>query len=255
MINKMVRSLKNIGLVKMFKIFIAIFLFLGTVLCSPVQEDDIMLTTEPGIAAESPISHHKALKDLYSRIERTKCGRPREKVVNIYKELGVVREFGYSIYPECEVVQRCQGSGCCGSEISECVAVEKRNLNIMILTNLDNPNEPPSFQNINISTDTKCACQESMPYPKLQCAAHKKLSRGMCMCRHPCAAPFIQDPDTCECSCKQDVDKKRCDRILSGERYMGGSHCKCVQDGMCQPIRCNAGLKFNYRLCLCETKH
>ncbi|XP_033107640.1 uncharacterized protein LOC117109401 [Anneissia japonica] len=253
--------------------FVVVCIILDAVLCNPIQETGLPYTratktadisntleeraTIPPVTIRKTLdvySQQKDLNDLYMRMAGTSCGKPRLKLINIYQELNVVREFGYSIYPECELIQRCEGSGCCGSVVSVCVAVERRNVSIKVLTNLSDPAKPPYFQNINLVSDTKCACRQTV-LPERACAAHKKLSGDECVCRQPCAAPFIQDPETCECACDQQLEEKRCNKILNGERYMGGSHCQCVQNGECRPIQCNEGLIFNSRICKCETKY
>uniref|UniRef100_A0ABM0M3N5 Uncharacterized protein LOC102807434 n=1 Tax=Saccoglossus kowalevskii TaxID=10224 RepID=A0ABM0M3N5_SACKO len=112
---------------------------------------------------------------------KARC-KPRDTVVDVYKELGLHKGISL-IFPECVLVQRCENNGCC-HDTQECkVDVNQtRNVSMLFIT------PTPAFRNI--SMDKSCSCQNKP---------------GFCPESYPCPDGGLWDSVTCGCQCK-----KRC---------------------------------------------
>ncbi|XP_075195087.1 vascular endothelial growth factor A, long form isoform X6 [Anomaloglossus baeobatrachus] len=142
--------------------------------------------------------------------ERSMC-QERDTLVDIYQEYPDEVEFIFK--PSCVVLKRC--AGCCNDENFECVPTEWHNVTMQILRmrpHLSQLIVEKSFQQ-----HSRCECrlkkeikgkQENHCEPCTDTERRKHL--------------FIQDPQTCKCSCKNTDSRCKSKQLELNERT-----CRC----------------------------
>ncbi|XP_075781144.1 vascular endothelial growth factor A, long form isoform X7 [Pelodiscus sinensis] len=147
--------------------------------------------------------------DVY---ERSFC-RTIETLVDILQEYP--DEVEYIFKPSCVPLQRC--AGCCGDEGLECVPVEVHNITMEIMK--IKPHQSQHIVHTSFLQHSKCECR---PKKDVRAKQEKKSKRGkgkgqkrkrkksrykpLSFHCEPCSERrkqlFVQDPQTCKCSCK-----------------------------------------------------
>ncbi|XP_034143669.1 vascular endothelial growth factor Ab isoform X2 [Esox lucius] len=141
--------------------------------------------------------------------------RPRELLVDIIKEYPAEVEHLY--IPSCVVLMRC--AGCCNDESQECMPTSTHNITMEIKRY--NPKKIQS--NIFMSFTEHSACDCSLKKEA------KEQRQNQCLpCCDGCSERrrrlFIQDPLTCQCSCRHSDADCRTRHLELNERT-----CKCDQ--------------------------
>uniref|UniRef100_A0A8C3Y747 Vascular endothelial growth factor A n=1 Tax=Catharus ustulatus TaxID=91951 RepID=A0A8C3Y747_CATUS len=120
--------------------------------------------------------------------ERSFC-RTIETLVDIFQEYP--DEVEYIFKPSCVPLMRC--AGCCGDEGLECVPVDVYNVTMEIMR--IKPHQSQHISHMSFLQHSKCDCR-----PKKDV---KNKQENHC---EPCSERrkhlFVQDPQTCKCSCK-----------------------------------------------------
>uniref|UniRef100_A0A8B9G8E2 Vascular endothelial growth factor A n=1 Tax=Amazona collaria TaxID=241587 RepID=A0A8B9G8E2_9PSIT len=109
--------------------------------------------------------------------ERSFC-RTIETLVDIFQEYP--DEVEYIFKPSCVPLMRC--AGCCGDEGLECVPVDVYNVTMEIMR--IKPHQSQHIAHMSFLQHSKCDCSHCEP-----CSERRKHL-------------FVQDPQTCKCSCK-----------------------------------------------------
>ncbi|KAJ8409168.1 hypothetical protein AAFF_G00241890 [Aldrovandia affinis] len=115
--------------------------------------------------------------------------RTREVLVDIFQEYP--EEIEHIFIPSCVVLMRC--AGCCNDEALECVATETYNvtMEVKIFKHLRQQN---TFH-LSFTEHRRCECR-----PKKEVKERKENHCEPCSERR--RRLFVQDPLTCQCSCK-----------------------------------------------------
>uniref|UniRef100_A0A671E438 Vascular endothelial growth factor A n=2 Tax=Rhinolophus ferrumequinum TaxID=59479 RepID=A0A671E438_RHIFE len=156
--------------------------------------------------AEGEQKAHQVVKfmDVY---QRSYC-RPIETLVDIFQEYP--DEIEYIFKPSCVPLMRC--GGCCNDEGLECVPTEEFNITMQImrirLHKLQHIGEMSFLQH------NKCECR-----PKKD-RARQENPCGPCSERRKHL--FVQDPQTCKCSCKNTDSRCKARQLELNERT-----CRC----------------------------
>uniref|UniRef100_A0A8C0ICS4 Vascular endothelial growth factor A n=1 Tax=Bubo bubo TaxID=30461 RepID=A0A8C0ICS4_BUBBB len=115
--------------------------------------------------------------------------RTIETLVDIFQEYP--DEVEYIFKPSCVPLMRC--AGCCGDEGLECVPVDVYNVTMEIMR--IKPHQSQHIAHMSFLQHSKCDCR-----PKKDV---KNKQENHC---EPCSERrkhlFVQDPQTCKCSCK-----------------------------------------------------
>ncbi|NXF04704.1 VEGFA factor, partial [Smithornis capensis] len=144
--------------------------------------------------------------------ERSFC-RTIETLVDIFQEYP--DEVEYIFKPSCVPLMRC--AGCCGDEGLECVPVDVYNVTMEIMR--IKPHQSQHISHMSFLQHSKCDCR---PKKDVKNKQEKKSKRGkgkgqkrkrkkgrykpLSFHCEPCSERrkhlFVQDPQTCKCSCK-----------------------------------------------------
>ncbi|NXK81469.1 VEGFA factor, partial [Amazona guildingii] len=144
--------------------------------------------------------------------ERSFC-RTIETLVDIFQEYP--DEVEYIFKPSCVPLMRC--AGCCGDEGLECVPVDVYNVTMEIMR--IKPHQSQHIAHMSFLQHSKCDCR---PKKDVKNKQEKKSKRGkgkgqkrkrkkgrykpLSFHCEPCSERrkhlFVQDPQTCKCSCK-----------------------------------------------------
>ncbi|KAM4693412.1 vascular endothelial growth factor A, long form isoform 2-T2 [Discoglossus pictus] len=158
--------------------------------------------------------------------ERSVC-QVRETLVDIFQEYPDEVEFIFK--PSCVPLMRC--AGCCNDESLECVPTEWYNITMQVMKI-----KPHAFQHIiemSFQQHRKCDCR---PKKDVKGKQEKKSKRGKGLKRkrkkirhcEPCTerrknlSLFVQDPQTCKCSCKNTDSRCKTRQLELNERT-----CRC----------------------------
>ncbi|XP_010880656.1 vascular endothelial growth factor Ab isoform X4 [Esox lucius] len=159
-------------------------------------------------------SAHEGVISFMEVYNKSIC-RPRELLVDIIKEYPAEVEHLY--IPSCVVLMRC--AGCCNDESQECMPTSTHNITMEIKRY--NPKKIQS--NIFMSFTEHSACDCSLKKEA------KEQRQNQCLpCCDGCSERrrrlFIQDPLTCQCSCRHSDADCRTRHLELNERT-----CKCDQ--------------------------
>uniref|UniRef100_A0A8V0Z4M1 Vascular endothelial growth factor A n=3 Tax=Phasianidae TaxID=9005 RepID=A0A8V0Z4M1_CHICK len=140
--------------------------------------------------------------------ERSFC-RTIETLVDIFQEYP--DEVEYIFRPSCVPLMRC--AGCCGDEGLECVPVDVYNVTMEIAR--IKPHQSQHIAHMSFLQHSKCDCR-----PKKDV---KNKQENHC---EPCSERrkhlFVQDPQTCKCSCKFTDSRCKSRQLELNERT-----CRC----------------------------
>ncbi|XP_041044290.1 vascular endothelial growth factor Ab isoform X1 [Carcharodon carcharias] len=115
--------------------------------------------------------------------------RPIETLIDILQEHP--NEVEYIFKPSCVLLMRC--GGCCNDEGLECVPTEVHDVTMEVMK--IKPHQGDHISQMNFVQHSKCICR-----PKKE---RRETEKSHC---EPCSEKrkhlFIQDPESCKCSCK-----------------------------------------------------
>uniref|UniRef100_A0A8C9EB51 Vascular endothelial growth factor A n=1 Tax=Phocoena sinus TaxID=42100 RepID=A0A8C9EB51_PHOSS len=156
--------------------------------------------------AEGEQKPHEVVKfmDVY---QRSYC-RPIETLVDIFQEYP--DEIEYIFKPSCVPLMRC--GGCCNDEGLECVPTEEFNITMQIMR--IRPHQGQHIGEMSFLQHNKCECR-----PKKD-RARQENPCGPCSERRKHL--FVQDPQTCKCSCKNTDSRCKARQLELNERT-----CRC----------------------------
>ncbi|XP_003732722.1 vascular endothelial growth factor A, long form isoform X1 [Callithrix jacchus] len=175
-------------------------------------------------------NHHEVVKfmDVY---QRSYC-HPIETLVDIFQEYP--DEIEYIFKPSCVPLMRC--GGCCNDEGLECVPTEEFNITMQIMR--IKPHQGQHIGEMSFLQHNKCECrpkkdrarQEKKSVPgkgkgqkrKRKKSRYKSWSVPCGPCSERRKHLFVQDPQTCKCSCKNTDSRCKARQLELNERT-----CRC----------------------------
>ncbi|KAM5163922.1 vascular endothelial growth factor A, long form isoform 2-T2 [Mantella aurantiaca] len=157
--------------------------------------------------------------DVY---DRSRC-LVREILVDILQEYP--DEVEYIFKPSCVALMRC--AGCCNDESLECVPTGWYNITMQIMR--VKPHFGQHYIDKSFQQHSQCACR---PKKEVKGQQEKKAKRGKGLKRkrkkirhcEPCTDTerrkhlFVQDPQTCKCSCKNTDSRCKTRQLELNER-------------------------------------
>ncbi|XP_053457518.1 vascular endothelial growth factor A isoform X1 [Nycticebus coucang] len=156
--------------------------------------------------------------DVY---QRSYC-HPMETLVNIFQEYPDEIEFLFK--PSCVPLMRC--SGCCNDESLQCVATEESNVTMQIMR--IKPHQGQHIGEMSFLQHHKCECRPKEDKDKQETKSVRGKGKGQKRKRkksrpcEPCSERrrhlFIQDPQTCKCSCKNTDSRCKARQLELNER-------------------------------------
>uniref|UniRef100_A0A8D2GQ11 Vascular permeability factor n=1 Tax=Urocitellus parryii TaxID=9999 RepID=A0A8D2GQ11_UROPR len=180
--------------------------------------------------AEGEQKPHEVVKflDVY---QRSYC-RPIETLVDIFQEYPDEIEFIFK--PSCVPLMRC--GGCCNDEGLECVPTQEFNITMQIMR--IKPHQGQHIGEMSFLQHSKCECrpkkdkarQEKKSVPgkgkgqkrKRKKSRYKPWSVPCGPCSERRKHLFVQDPQTCKCSCKNTDSRCKARQLELNERT-----CRC----------------------------
>ncbi|XP_062980294.1 vascular endothelial growth factor A, long form isoform X3 [Elgaria multicarinata webbii] len=163
------------------------------------------------LAAPSPGDMEQRSNYAMSFMEvyaRSIC-RPIETMVDIFQEYP--DEVEYIFKPSCVLLKRC--AGCCNDESLECTATAVNNVTMEIMR--VRPFQGQHISQMSFQQHSSCECR-----PKKDI---KNRQENHC---EPCSERrkhlFVQDPQTCKCSCKFTDSRCKSRQLELNERT-----CRC----------------------------
>ncbi|XP_058273080.1 vascular endothelial growth factor Ab isoform X2 [Hemibagrus wyckioides] len=148
--------------------------------------------------------------DVYNK---SMC-RPREMLVEVHQEYP--DDIEHIFIPSCVVLMRC--AGCCNDEMLECKPTATRNITMEVQKLKPmriKRNYPMSF-----AEHTECECRVKKALQEKTENTHCKPCCSLCSERKK--RLFIQDPETCQCSCKHSEEDCKLKQLELNERT-----CRC----------------------------
>ncbi|XP_046730136.1 vascular endothelial growth factor Ab isoform X2 [Silurus meridionalis] len=140
--------------------------------------------------------------------------RPREMLVEVHQEYP--EDIEHIFIPSCVVLMRC--AGCCNDEMLECAPTATRNITMEVqkLKPLRiKRNYPMSF-----AEHTECECRVKKDFQDKTEITHCKPCCVTCSERRK--RLYVQDPETCQCTCKHSEADCKLRQLELNERT-----CKC----------------------------
>ncbi|KAM9468159.1 vascular endothelial growth factor Ab isoform 4-T4 [Clarias gariepinus] len=140
--------------------------------------------------------------------------RPREVLVEVHQEYP--EDIDHIFIPSCVVLMRC--AGCCNDEMLECTPTATRNITMEVqkLKPLRiKRNYPMSF-----AEHIECECRVKKEI--LDKTEHTHCKPCCSTCSERRRRLFIQDPETCQCTCKHSEADCKQRQLELNERT-----CKC----------------------------
>uniref|UniRef100_A0A2K6GD12 Vascular permeability factor n=2 Tax=Propithecus coquereli TaxID=379532 RepID=A0A2K6GD12_PROCO len=175
-------------------------------------------------------THSEVVKfmDVY---QRSYC-HPLEILVDIFQEYPEEIEFIFK--PSCVPVTRC--GGCCNDEGLECVPTEEYNITMQIMR--IKPHQGQHIGEMSFLQHKKCECRPKKDRAKQEKKSVRGKGKGQKRKRKksrykswsvpcgPCSERrkhlFVQDPQTCKCSCKNTDSRCKARQLELNERT-----CRC----------------------------
>uniref|UniRef100_A0A096NII6 Vascular permeability factor n=2 Tax=Cercopithecinae TaxID=9528 RepID=A0A096NII6_PAPAN len=192
-------------------------------------------------------NHHEVVKfmDVY---QRSYC-HPIETLVDIFQEYP--DEIEYIFKPSCVPLMRC--GGCCNDEGLECVPTEESNITMQIMR--IKPHQGQHIGEMSFLQHNKCECRPKKDRARQEKKSVRGKGKGQKRKRkksrhkswsvyvgarcclipwslpgpHPCGPCserrkhlFVQDPQTCKCSCKNTDSRCKARQLELNERT-----CRC----------------------------
>uniref|UniRef100_A0A8I5ZN58 Vascular permeability factor n=1 Tax=Rattus norvegicus TaxID=10116 RepID=A0A8I5ZN58_RAT len=157
--------------------------------------------------------------DVY---QRSYC-RPIETLVDIFQEYP--DEIEYIFKPSCVPLMRC--AGCCNDEALECVPTSESNVTMQIMR--IKPHQSQHIGEMSFLQHSRCECRKSVRGKGKGQKRKRKKSRFKSWSVHcePCSERrkhlFVQDPQTCKCSCKNTDSRCKARQLELNERTC--RHC------------------------------
>ncbi|KAL4657466.1 vascular endothelial growth factor A-A-like isoform X1 [Arapaima gigas] len=142
-------------------------------------------------AAHIPKDKEKSSNDVVPFMDvynKSMC-RPREILVDIFHEYP--EEIEHTYIPSCVVLNRC--GGCCNDDALECVPTETYNTTLEVIR-IKQRVQQHNFL-LSFTEHRRCDCR-----PKKEVKEKKENHCKPCSERRK--RLFVQDPLTCQCSCK-----------------------------------------------------
>ncbi|XP_029799030.1 vascular endothelial growth factor A [Suricata suricatta] len=173
---------------------------------------------------------HEVVKfmDVY---QRSYC-RPIETLVDIFQEYP--DEIEYIFKPSCVPLMRC--GGCCNDEGLECVPTEEFNITMQIMR--IKPHQGQHIGEMSFLQHSKCECRPKKDRARQEKKSVRGKGKGQKRKRKksrykswsvpcgPCSERrrhlFVQDPQTCKCSCKNTDSRCKARQLELNERT-----CRC----------------------------
>ncbi|XP_032504806.1 vascular endothelial growth factor A [Phocoena sinus] len=174
--------------------------------------------------AEGEQKPHEVVKfmDVY---QRSYC-RPIETLVDIFQEYP--DEIEYIFKPSCVPLMRC--GGCCNDEGLECVPTEEFNITMQIMR--IRPHQGQHIGEMSFLQHNKCECRPKKDRARQEKKSVRGKGKGQKRKRKksrpcgPCSERrkhlFVQDPQTCKCSCKNTDSRCKARQLELNERT-----CRC----------------------------
>uniref|UniRef100_H0ZCS4 Vascular endothelial growth factor A n=1 Tax=Taeniopygia guttata TaxID=59729 RepID=H0ZCS4_TAEGU len=187
---------------------------------------------DPLGAGGAALSAERGVIKFLEVYERSFC-RTIETLVDIFQEYP--DEVEYIFKPSCVPLMRC--AGCCGDEGLECVPVDVYNVTMEIMR--IKPHQSQHISHMSFLQHSKCDCR---PKKDVKNKQEKKSKRGrgkgqkrkrkkgrykpLSFHCEPCSERrkhlFVQDPQTCKCSCKFTDSRCKSRQLELNERT-----CRC----------------------------
>lgn len=149
---------------------------------------------------------HEVIKfmDVY---QRSYC-RPIETLVDIFQEYP--DEIEYIFKPSCVPLMRC--AGCCNDEALECVPTSESNITMQIMR--IKPHQSQHIGEMSFLQHSRCECRpkKDRTKPENHCEPCSERRKHL----------FVQDPQTCKCSCKNTDSRCKARQLELNERT-----CRC----------------------------
>lgn len=158
------------------------------------------------MAEEGDNKPHEVVK--FMEVYRRSYCQPIETLVDIFQEYP--DEIEYIFKPSCVPLVRC--GGCCNDESLECVPTEEFNVTMQIMR--IKPHQGQHIGEMSFLQHNKCECR-----PKKD-RARQENPCGPCSERRKHL--FVQDPQTCKCSCKNTDSRCKARQLELNERT-----CRC----------------------------
>ncbi|XP_058628086.1 vascular endothelial growth factor Ab isoform X2 [Onychostoma macrolepis] len=162
--------------------------------------------------------------------------RPREVLVEIQQEYPDDTE--HIFIPSCVVLTRC--AGCCNDEMMECTPIVTYNITLEIKRVKPLRNQVDFFMSFAEHSECQCRVRKDIPEKrekkprkgkgqKRKRKKNREKKRDFSQCE-PCCSTcserkrrlFVQDPETCQCSCKHSEADCRSRQLELNERT-----CRC----------------------------
>ncbi|XP_066524248.1 vascular endothelial growth factor Ab isoform X2 [Hoplias malabaricus] len=140
--------------------------------------------------------------------------RPRELLVEVQQEYP--DDIEHIFIPSCVVLMRC--AGCCNDEMLECTPTVTRNITMEVQRLKPLRNRGISL--MSFTEHTECQCRLKKDIQDKTENSHCKPCCSTCSERRK--RLFVQDPETCQCSCKHSEADCKQRQLELNERT-----CKC----------------------------
>ncbi|XP_026866897.1 vascular endothelial growth factor Ab isoform X3 [Electrophorus electricus] len=151
--------------------------------------------------------------------------RPRELLVDVQKEYP--EDIEHIFIPSCVVLMRC--AGCCNDEMLECTPIATHNVTLEVQKL--KPRQIRGIIQMSFTVHTECQCRlkkdiqektENLPF-SLSLSGYSGNCKPCCSaCSERRKRLFVQDPETCKCSCKHSEADCRLKQLELNERT-----CRC----------------------------
>ncbi|XP_048339435.1 vascular endothelial growth factor A isoform X2 [Sphaerodactylus townsendi] len=152
--------------------------------------------------------HRREVIPFEEVFDRSFC-RSIETLVDIFQEYP--DEVEYIFKPSCVPLMRC--AGCCNDEALECVPLEMHNVTMEIMR--IKPFHGQHINQMSFQHHSKCSCRpkkETRLKPENHCEPCSERRKHL----------FVQDPQTCKCSCKFTDSRCKSRQLELNERT-----CRC----------------------------